>query len=191
MSESAQKVILRPSVDQDVPFMIDIYSHHIQQGIGDFKAEPLHLREIKRRRKVMLKRKMPHIVADCDGAVVGYAFAAPFRKRPAYRYTVEHSIYIHKDYLRQGIGRLLLPALIQQCGEAGFHRMIAFIDSSNTPSLALHEAFGFERSGVLREVGFKFGHWSDSVLMLRSLEPVLGTPEAGFVKIHESFTEPS
>ncbi len=191
MSDSVQKVILRPSVDQDVPFMIDIYSHHIQQGIGDFKAEPLHLREIKRRRKVMLKRKMPHIVADCAGAVVGYAFAAPFRKRPAYRYTIEHSIYIHKDYLRQGIGRLLLPALIQQCSEAGFHRMIAFIDSSNTPSLALHEAFGFERSGVLREVGFKFGHWSDSVLMLRSLEPALGAPGADSVKIHESFTEPS
>lgn len=151
--------------------MLDIYSYHIQHGIGDFKAEPLHVREIKRRRKVMLKRRLPHMVADHDGVVVGYAFAAPFRKRPAYRYTVEHSIYVHKDYLRQGLGRRLLPALIQQCAEAGFHQMVAFIDSSNQPSLALHEAFGFERSGVLREVGFKFGHWSDSVLVQRRLVP--------------------
>ena len=156
--------------------MLEIYSYHIQHGLGDFKAEPLHLREIKRRRKVMLKRRLPHLVADHDGRVIGYAFAAPFRKRPAYRYTVEHSIYVHKDYLRLGIGRRLLPALIDQCAQAGFHQMIAFIDAGNQPSLALHEAFGFERSGVLRSVGFKFGHWSDSVLMQRLLSPEEDTP---------------
>ena len=164
-------MVLRPSVDADVPAMLEIYSYHILNGIGDFKPESLHLREIKRRRKVMHKRKMPHMVADCSGIVVGYALAAPFRKRPAYRYTVEHSIYVHKDYLRQGIGGCLMPALIRECAEAGFHQMIAVVDTANQPSLALHEAFGFQRSGVLREVGFKFGHWSDSVLMQRLLGP--------------------
>ena len=171
MSDGSMTILLRPSTDADVPMMLDIYSHHIQHGIGDFKPEPLHLREIKRRRKVMLKRKMPHMVAECGGVVVGYAYAAPFRKQPAYRYTVEHSIYVHKDYLRLGIGGRLLPALIRECRDAGFHQMIAVVDSSNQPSLALHSAFGFERSGVLRAVGFKFGHWTDSVLMQRLLTP--------------------
>ncbi len=177
-------ILLRPSTDDDVPTMLAIYSHHIQHGIGDFKPEPFQIREIKRRRKIMLKRKMPHMVADCDGKVVGYAYAAPFRKQPAYRYTVEHSIYVHKDYLRLGVGRLLLPSLIRACAAAGFHQMIAVVDGTNHPSLALHTAFGFERSGVLRSVGFKFGHWTDSVLMQRLLtaDDVLlsegrGTPE--------------
>ena len=80
MSDCSMTIVLRPSTDADVPMMLDIYSHHIQHGIGDFKPEPLHLREIKRRRKVMLKRKMPHRVADYGGLVVGYALAAPFRK---------------------------------------------------------------------------------------------------------------
>ena len=171
MSEYPISIVLRPSTDADVPTMLDIYSHHIQHGIGDFKPEPPHLREIKRRRKVMLKRKMPHMVAECEGAVVGYAYAAPFRKQPAYRYTVEHSIYVHKDCLRLGIGGRLLPALIRECAQAGFHQMIAVVDGTNQPSLALHAAFGFERSGVLRSVGFKFGHWTDSVLMQRLLTP--------------------
>lgn len=164
-------LVLRPSTDADVPEMLAIYDHHIRHGIGDFKPEPQHLREIKRRRKVMLKRKMPHMVAECGGVVVGYAYAAPFRKQPAYRYTVEHSIYVHPDHLRRGIGGRLLPALIRQCADAGFHQMIAVVDGTNLPSLALHEAFGFQRSGVLRGVGFKFGHWTDSVLMQRLLGP--------------------
>jgi phosphinothricin acetyltransferase len=137
--------------------------------MGDFTPDPIHLDEIKRRRKVMLKRKMPHMVAESNGAIVGYAYAAPFRKRPAYRFTVEHSIYVDKDHLRLGVGRCLLPALIRECTEAGFHQMIAVIDSTNLPSLGLHEAFGFERSGLLRSVGFKFGQWTDSVLMQRLL----------------------
>ncbi len=176
MSDLVMNIILRPSTDLDVPAMLDIYSYHIRHGLGDFKTEDVPMGEIKRRRKVMLKRRMPHLVADCDGVVVGYAFAAPFRKRPAYRYTVEHSIYVHKDYLRLGIGRQLLPALIQHCTEAGFHQMIAVVDSSNLPSLALHETFGFERAGLLRSVGFKFGHWTDSVLMQRLLAPIDGPP---------------
>ena len=175
MSDCLPTIVLRPSTDADVPTMLDIYSHHIQHGIGDFKPEPLHLREIKRRRKVMLKRKMPHMVAECGGAVVGYAYAAPFRKQPAYRYTVEHSIYVHKDYLRVGIGGRLLPALISECAGAGLHQMISVVDSTNQPSLALHAACGFERSGVLRAVGFKFGHWTDSVLMQRLLTPADAT----------------
>ncbi len=167
----ALPIVLRPSTDADVPAMLGIYCYHVQHGIGDFKPEPepVQLREIKRRRKIMLKRKMPHIVAECGGAVVGYAIAAPFRKQPAYRYTVEHSIYVHRDHLRRGVGRLLLPALIRACAAAGFAQMIAVVDGTNLPSLSLHESCGFQRSGVLRGVGFKFGRWTDSVLLQRPL----------------------
>jgi L-amino acid N-acyltransferase YncA len=92
-----------------------------------------------------------------------------FRKRPAYRYTVKHSIYVHHLHLHEGIGRQLLPALIDACGVAGYRQMVAYIDSANTPSLQLHEAFGFERMGELRGVGYKFGHWTNTVLLQRAL----------------------
>ena len=169
MSESQLEILLRPSTDDDVPAMVAIYSHHIQHGLGGYAVEPLHPDEIKRRRKAMAKRRMPHLVAEYGGQVVGYAYAAPFRKRPAYRYTIEHSIYVHPECLRLGIGRRLLPALIGLCTAAGFRQMVAVVDSTNDPSLRLHERFGFERAGVLRSVGFKFGRWTDSVLLQRFL----------------------
>jgi L-amino acid N-acyltransferase YncA len=93
----------------------------------------------------------------------------PFRKRPAYRYAVKHSIYVHKDHLHSGIGRRLLPALIEACAAAGFRQMIAYIDVANLPSIQLHEAHSFRRVGVLEAVGFKFGRWTDSLLMQRAL----------------------
>lgn len=168
-SPCSSSVRIRSSVEEDVPAMLDIYSHHIQRGLGPFDIEPPHPEELKRRRKAMLKRRLPHLVADLGGRVVGYAFAAPFRKRPAYRYTAEHSIYVHKDHLGHGIGRLLLPALIDACTTAGCRQMIAVVDSANGPSLRLHESFGFVQAGVLRSVGFKFGRWTDSVFLQRAL----------------------
>ncbi|SMH61919.1 phosphinothricin acetyltransferase [Azospirillum lipoferum] len=166
---SAPAARVRASVEEDVPAMLDIYTHHIQHGLGPFDVEPPHPEELKRRRKAMLKRRLPHLVAELGGVVVGYAYAAPFRKRPAYRYTVEHSIYVHKDHLGRGIGRLLLPALIDACTRAGCRQMIAVVDSANQPSLRLHDSFGFQQAGILRAVGFKFGRWTDSVFLQRPL----------------------
>jgi len=162
-------VIVRPSTEADVPAMIGIYTHHIQHGLGDFEIEPLHPDDLKRRRKTMLKRRLPHLVAELDGKVVGYAYAVPFRKRPAYRYTVKHSIYVHQDHLHAGIGRQLLPALIEACVEAGYRQMVAYIDAANQPSLQLHESFDFVEMGRLRSVGYKFGRWTDTVLLQRPL----------------------
>jgi phosphinothricin acetyltransferase len=108
-------------------------------------------------------------VAERGDAVVGYAYAVPFRKRPAYRYAVKHSIYVHPDHLHSGVGRLLLPALIEACTAEGFRQMIAYVDAENLPSQNLHEAFGFRRAGLLEGVGYKFGRWTDSVLMQRVL----------------------
>lgn len=171
MFDSSQSLTIRPSTEADVPAMLEIYSYHIQHGLGSFDVEPLHEDELKRRRKAMLKRRLPHFVADVDGVVAGYAYAAPFRKRPAYRYTVEHSIYIHKDFQGRGIGRRLLPALVEACAAAGCRQMVAVVDSANIPSLRLHEACGFVQAGVLHSVGFKFGRWADSVFLQRALGP--------------------
>jgi phosphinothricin acetyltransferase len=108
--------------------------------------------------------------------VVGYAYAVPFRKRPAYRFAVKHSIYVHPDHLGSGIGRRLLPALIDACTAAGYRQMIAYVDAENFPSQKLHEAFGFRKVGLLEKVGFKYGTWTDSLLMQRALGPGANEP---------------
>jgi L-amino acid N-acyltransferase YncA len=163
-------VAVRPSTEADVPAMIAIYTHHIQHGLGgDVDFEPMNPDDLKRRRKTMLKRRLPHLVAELDGKIVGYAYAVPFRKRPAYRYTVKHSIYVHPSHLHEGIGRQLLPALIESCAAAGYRQMIAYIDAANVASLQLHELLEFELVGRLRAVGFKFGRWTDTVMLQRAL----------------------
>jgi L-amino acid N-acyltransferase YncA len=164
-------IMVRASTEDDVPAMLAIYAHHIQRGLGEFDVEPLHGDDIKRRRKNMLKHRLPHLVAERGGAVIGYAYAVPFRKRPAYRYAVKHSIYVHADHLHSGVGRSLLPALIDACAAAGYRQMIAYIDIANMPSQHLHETFGFERAGLLKAVGFKYGRWTDVALMQRALGP--------------------
>lgn len=172
----ARDASVRPSTEDDVPSMLAIYSHHVRNGVNVEDPEPLHDEDIKRRRKNMLRRKLPHLVAERDGVIVGYAYAVPFRKRPAYRYAVKHSIYVHPEHLHSGVGRALLPALIEACGAAGFRQMIAYVDAENVASQNLHAAFGFRRVGLLVGVGYKFGRWTDSLLMQRVLGP--GTGEA-------------
>ncbi|MGO9674413.1 MAG: N-acetyltransferase family protein [Methylocella sp.] len=169
MLDQPLPVVVRPSTEQDVPSMVDIYAYHVQNGLGDYHPEPLHPEDIKRRRKAMLKRRLPHIVADLNGAVIGYAYAVPFLKRPAYRYAVKHSIYVHKDHRHAGVGGKLLPALIDACAAAGYRQMVCYIDGENAPSLSLHEAFGFARAGVLKSVAFRFGRWTDTILLQRPL----------------------
>src|SRR3546814_5370387 len=89
--EPRTDIVIRPSTEQDVPAMLDIYTHHIQRGMGDLVVEPADPDDIKKRRKNMLRKRLPHLAAECDGRIVGYAYAVPFRKRPAYRSTVKHS----------------------------------------------------------------------------------------------------
>ena len=163
---------VRPSRESDVAAMLAIYLHHISKGVdpslaGDIETPDAD--DLKRRRKSMQRRKMPHLVAEQGGVVIGYAFAVPFRKRPAYRYTVKHSIYVHHENLRRGVGRQLLSALIDHCAAAGFRQMIGYIDAANRASLALHQTFGFQQVGYLPSIGYKFGRWTDSVMVQRSL----------------------
>jgi phosphinothricin acetyltransferase len=165
-------VVVRNSRDADVPAMLAIYLHHISKGVdpqefGDIEAPDAE--DLKRRRKTMHRRKLPHIVAEEGGVVLGYAYAVPFRKRPAYRYTVKHSVYIHTHHLRRGVGGKLMTALIDACAASGFRQMIGYIDAANKASLAIHERFGFRQVGFLPQVGYKFGHWTDTVMVQRSL----------------------
>lgn len=183
LETTALPMAVRPSVESDVPAMLAIYEHHVRHGQSELDAEfmapdPLRDDDIKRRRKNMLRRRLPHLVAERGGAVVGYAYAVPFRKRPAYRYAVKHSIYVHPGHLHSGIGRALLPALIESCTQEGFRQMFAYIDASNMASRNLHEAFGFRLVGVLEGVGLKFGQWTDTVLMQRPLGPGASEPPA-------------
>ena len=125
-----------------------------------------------RRMRALLEGKFPYIVAELDGAIVGYAYASLYRTRPAYRFTVENSVYVAPEIHRRGIGKALLIKLIEACTARGFRQMIAVIgDSSQAASIGVHKACGFEPAGNLRNIGFKFGRWLDTPLMQLSLGP--------------------
>jgi phosphinothricin acetyltransferase len=164
-------VVVRSSRDGDVEAMLAIYRHHIRRGIEESvddsgTPEPEDLRD---RRKNLRPHRLPHLVATCGGEVVGYAYVVLFRKRPAYRYTVKHSIYVHREHLGHGVGRRLLQELIDACAATGFRQMIGYIDADNTASLAIHERFGFLRVGLLPGVAYRYGRWADTVMVQRSL----------------------
>lgn len=177
---SEPSIVIRPSRDDDVEPMLAIYRRHIRRGIeaGVEDAGTPQPDDLRDRRKNLRNRRLPHLVATRAGEVVGYAYVVQFRKRPAYRFTVKHSIYVHHEHLGSGIGRLLIQVLIDACAAAGFRQMIGYIDAENVASLALHERFDFARVGLLPGVAYRYGRWSDSVLVQRSLgagatQPVL------------------
>jgi phosphinothricin acetyltransferase len=146
-------------------------------GTASFEIEPPDEAEMERRREALLAGNHPYLVAERDGTLIGYAYAGLYRARPAYRSTVENSVYVREGEQGHGLGRALLGALIAEAGTRGFRQMVAVIgDSANTPSIALHAALGFELVGTLRAVGWKHGRWLDTVLMQRALGPGDGAP---------------
>lgn len=162
--------LIRDSTESDIDAITAIYSEHVLHGLATFEISPPDAAEMAVRRAGVLARGLPYLVAELDGAVAGYAYAAPFRARPAYRYTLENSIYLRPDKLRRGVGRALLLALTDACASAGYRQMIAVIgDSANAASIGLHAACGFRHSGVLAGTGFKFGRWVDTVMMQKEL----------------------
>ena len=169
--EDDEQVLVRPSRDTDVEAMLAIYRYHIRHGVakdvdGNGAPEPDDLRD---RRRNLRQNRLPHLVATYRGEVVGYAYAVLFRKRPAYRSTAKHSIYVHHAHVGRGVGRLLMQELIDACAAAGFRQMIGYIDADNSASLAMHEKFGFARVGLLCGVAYRYGRWSDTVMVQRSL----------------------
>ena len=159
-------VNIRASLDRDIAEITAIYAHHVLNSLASFELNPPDEAEIARRRADVLQRGLPYLVAVGQDQVLGYAYAAPYRSRPAYRYTLEDSIYVRKDATGRGVGRMLLEALLAACARSGCRQVIAVIgDSANAGSIGLHQACGFTRVGLLPAVGFKFGRWVGSVLM--------------------------
>jgi phosphinothricin acetyltransferase len=162
---------IRPATLEDAASIQAIYAHHVKTGTGTFELEPPDLAEIQSRMTKIAKRGSPWLVA-CgeDGGVIGYAYAGPFRERPAYDCTVEDSIYLAPEAIGYGVGRALLAELIARCTEAGYTQLLAVIgDSGNLASIGLHRAMGFADVGVLRDVGHKFGRYLDVVILQKSL----------------------
>jgi phosphinothricin acetyltransferase len=163
-------LLVRDSRDDDIPAITRIYAYHVLHGLASFEEEAPSAEELARRRSGYLANGYPYLVAERDGRVVGYAYAAAYRPRPAYRFAVENSIYIDQEDRRGGIGSALLPALIERCTARGYRQMIAVIgDSANAASIGLHAKFGFRTVGTFRAIGWKHGRWVDSVLMQREL----------------------
>lgn len=171
---------IRPSAPGDIASIRAIYAHAVTHGTASFELTPPEEAEMARRRAVLIETGFPYLVAETAGAVVGYAYAGPFRPRPAYRWTVEDSVYVAPDMHRAGVGRLLLRELISACEALGFRQMIAVIGGNAAEgSIRLHRALGFREAGRFPAIGFKHGEWQDSVLMQRALGDGDSTPPAG------------
>jgi phosphinothricin acetyltransferase len=161
---------IRPTLASDITAITRIYAHAVKHGTATFELEPPDETEMLRRFDKLRTGGFPYIVAEVEGTVAGYAYAGAFRERPAYRFTVEDSIYIAPEMHRRGIGRALLMRLIEEAEAAGFRQMMAVIgDSAQAGSIGVHRACGFEDAGVFKAVGFKFGRWLDTVQMQRAL----------------------
>jgi L-amino acid N-acyltransferase YncA len=170
MAERPGSMIVRDATEHDIPAIQRIYAHHVLTGTASFEEETPSIEETVARRNEVVRRGLPYLIAELDGAVAGYAYAGPYRSRPAYRYTVESSIYVSHDQVRRGIGAALLPALITRCEAGPWRQLIAIIgDSGNAASIALHRRLGFRHVGTLHDVGWKLGRWLDSVIMQRAL----------------------
>jgi len=158
--------VIKATIDH-IPRITEIYAHHVLYGLASFEETPPSEGEMTRRLNTITKDSYPYIVAvDETGTVLGYGYLSSFRPRPAYRFTVENSVYIDQHWLSRGIGKKLLKALIVEATKLGFRQMIAVIgDSDNAASIGLHRAFGFTDCGINPAVGLKFGRWVDSVTM--------------------------
>lgn len=163
-------IVIRDSRAEDIPAITAIYGHAVHHGNASFELEPPDPKETARRRAAIVAAGYPCIVAEVAGRVRGYSHASAYRTRPAYRFAVENSVDVAPDTQGQGIGRILLPALIERCTESGFRLMVAVIgDSANHASIRLQEACGFTHAGMLPNIGWEHRRWLDSVLMTRAL----------------------
>lgn len=157
---------LRPATERDIPAIAAIYRPAVETGTASFELVPPDEAEMLRRYAAVVGTGYPYVVAVLDGRVVGFAYASAYRTRPAYRFTVENSIYVSPAVQGRRVGTALLGRLINDCTERGFRLMIAVIgDSANFASINLHRRAGFRFSGTLHAVGYKFGRWLDSVQM--------------------------
>ncbi len=168
---------VREAQEADLPSVEAIYAHHVRTGLASFEIEPPDLAEIRRRFRAIREGGLPYLVAELEGRIAGFAYAGPYRSRPAYRYTLEDSVYVAPEAQRRGVGSALLSGLIRSAEAMGYRRMIAVVGGSgHEASIAVHLKHGFSHAGTLRSVGFKFGRWVDTVLLERPLGEGNQTP---------------
>lgn len=178
-SRARSELLIRDATDADMDAVAAIYAHYVLTGVASFEETAPPALEMAARRRAVLALGAPYVVAELDGRVIGFAYAGSYRARPAYRHTVEDSVYVAADSHGRGAGRALLAEVIARCEAGPFRQMVAVIgDSANAGSVALHASLGFQMTGTLVAVGFKFGRWIDTVLMQRAL----GDSEASLPK---------
>ena len=164
------KVTIRPAGPSDIAAITRIYADAVAHGTASFEIEPPDEAEMARRQRALLDKRYPYFVAEHEANIAGFAYAGPYRGRPAYDWCVEDSVYIAPALHRRGIGLALLLRLIAESEALGFRQMIGVIgDTANAASIAVHERAGFRVIGTFRSIGFKHGRWLDTVLMQRPL----------------------
>ena len=162
--------LIRPSRDEDIDAITRIYSHHVLHGTGTFETTPPTVTDMASRRADVLGKGLPWLVAEDAGQVLGFAYGNWFKPRPAYRFSVEDSIYMDPAAHRKGLGRALLAELLAVLERTGTRKVMAVIgDSANAGSIGVHKALGFEPVGVVQSCGWKFDRWLDIVLMQKTL----------------------
>jgi len=172
----ADDLSLRDARESDMPAVQAIYAHHVIHGTASFELDPPTVEQMLQRRADICANGLPYLVAERGGAVLGYGYATLYRPRPAYRFTVEDSVYVREGMAGFGIGHALLEAVIQHCTEGGRRQMVAIIgNSENIASIRLHARLGFRQVGIFQSVGFKHGRWLDTVIMQRELGEGAGT----------------
>jgi phosphinothricin acetyltransferase len=175
-------LLIRASRAEDLAAITAIYAHHVLHGTGTFETEPPSVDDMTLRRGDVLSKGLPYLVAEQEGQIAGFAYCNWFKPRPAYRYSVEDSIYLAQDVHRKGLGRALLAELLAHCEAAGIRKVMAIIgDSANAGSVGVHRALGFSQVGIVEACGWKFGAWRDIVIMQKTLgagntEPPLQQP---------------
>ncbi len=179
MSESCEPtgaIMVRDATVADLAQVQRIYAHYVRHGLATFEEDPPSVDDLVERRAQVIALGLPYLVAELAGEVAGFCYATAYRPRPAYRYTIEDSVYLAEDRRGRGLGRALLGAVIARCEAGPWRQMIAIIgDSGNAGSIALHRRLGFETVGTLGSVGFKLGRWVDTVVMQRALGPGAST----------------
>ncbi len=164
------EVQIRPFEIKDTQSILEIINYNIlnSTALYDYKTRDFETQKTILEDKI--NKGFPVIVAECDGKLVGFGMYSEFRFREAYKYTVEHSVYVSPNEMGKGIGKMIMAQLIIQAKAQGLHTMIGVIDSENKSSITFHEQFGFKTVGIIKESGYKFDRWLDSVFMQLLLE---------------------
>lgn len=166
--------LVRPATAADMAAVTQIYAYEVLHGLATFEETPPDEAEMTSRFDALRAGGFPYLVAEIDGVVMGYAYAGPYRVRPAYRHSIESSVYVDAAARGRGVGRALLAGLVAACEDKEWSQMVAVIgNSENHGSIQLHAGRGFHVTGTLQAVGFKLGQWVDTVIMQRALRNTL------------------